>query len=223
MSEWWTYSLTSFLLFSARTYYRLFELINADLWPLPIVTLALGAVVVFLIVRPTAWSGRAVAMILAALWLLVAWAYMLERYDPINFAAHYYAIGFALQAALLTWTGVIRNRFRFDLTRWGGIALIVYAVALHPLIAPLSGRPWAQAETFGIAPDPTVMATLGVIVAAARPNWLLLIVPLLWCIISGLTLWAMESPEAPVSLLAAVASVGVAAWKARSFPPPADG
>ena len=39
MSEWWTYSLSSFLLFSARTYYRLFELYNAEVWPLQIVTL----------------------------------------------------------------------------------------------------------------------------------------------------------------------------------------
>ena len=59
-----------------------------------------------LIVRSTAWSGRAVAAILAALWLFVAWAYLLQRYDPINFAARYFAIGFALQAALLVWTGV---------------------------------------------------------------------------------------------------------------------
>ena len=43
MSEWWTYSLTSFLLFSARTYYRLFELYNADVWPLQIATLAVAA------------------------------------------------------------------------------------------------------------------------------------------------------------------------------------
>ena len=67
--------------------------------------------------RGTAWSGRAVAAILAALWLFVAWAYMLERYDTINFAARYFAIGFVLQAALLLWTGVIRDRLRFDIPR----------------------------------------------------------------------------------------------------------
>ena len=30
MSEWWTYRLSNFLLFSPRTYYRLFELYNSD-------------------------------------------------------------------------------------------------------------------------------------------------------------------------------------------------
>ena len=117
MSEWWTYSLTSFLLFSARTYYRLFELYNADVWPLQIVTLAAGLAILFLIVRGAAWSGRVIAAILAALWLFVAWAYLLERYDPINFAARYFAIGFVLQATLLVWTGVIRDRMRFTQLR----------------------------------------------------------------------------------------------------------
>jgi hypothetical protein len=100
---------------------------------------------------------------------------------------------------------------------------LVYALAIHPLIAPLSGRPWTQAEIFGLAPDPTVIATLGVLVAAARPNWLLLILPLLWCIISGLTLWTMESPEAPLVPLAAAVTLGIAAWKTLGFRPATDG
>ena len=223
MSEWWTYSLTSFLLFSARTYYRLFELYNADVWPLQIVTLAAGLAILFLIVRGAAWSGRIVAAILAALWLFVAWAYLLERYDPINFAARYFAIGFALQALLLVWVGVIRDRLRFDSARWIGIALVIYALAIHPLTAPLSGRPWTQAEIFGLAPDPTVIATLGVLVAAARPHWLLLIMPLLWCAISSLTLWTMESAEAPVIASSAAIALGVAAWKSLAFQRPLDG
>ena len=216
MSEWWTYSLSSFLLFSARTYYRLFELTNADVWPLQIVTLAAGLAILVLIVRGAASGGRVVAAILAALWLFVAWAYMLQRYDPINFAARYYAISFALQAALLIWTGVIRDRLRFDSPRWIGISLIIYALVLHPLIAPISGRPWMQAEIFGLAPDPTVIATLGVLIAATRPNWLLLILPLLWCIISGLTLWTMESPEAPVIATAGLLAIAVLFVRSRN-------
>ena len=217
MSEWWTYSLSSFLLFSAHTYYRLFELYNADVWPLQIVGLALGLALLVLIWRAPAWSGRAVATILVACWLFVAWAYLLERYDSINFAARYFAIGFVLQAALLAWTGVIRDRLRFDMRDVAartGLALIVYALAVHPLIAPLTGRPWTQVEIFGLAPDPTAIATLGVLLAADRPRWHLLALPLLWCAISGLTLWTMESPEASVVPgLAALAGV-LAAWKA---------
>jgi len=211
MSEWWTYSLTNFLLFSPRTYYRLFELTNADIWPLQLVTLALGLTIAFFMMRSQAWSGRAIAAILAALWLFVAWTYFLERYDTINWAARYFAIAFVLQAALLVWTGVIRNRLGFDPPpRWIGLALFLYALAIHPLIAPLAGRPITQAEIFGLAPDPTALATLGILLAAARPPPHLFAIPVLWCLITGLTLWTMESPEAPVAPLFALLTVAVA-------------
>jgi hypothetical protein len=208
MSEWWTYTPTDFLMFSARTYYRLFELYNAAVWPLQIVVLALCVAILMLIVRETACNGRAIAAILGALWLFVAWAYLLERYDTINWAGRYLAIGFALQAALLAWTGIVRDRLRFDLRGIVGkigIAVVVFAIVVYPLIAPLAGRPWTQAEFFGLAPDPTAIATLGVLLAATRPHWLLLVIPLVWCTFSGLTLWTMEQPEAWV--VAAVAGL----------------
>lgn len=224
MSEWWTYSLTSFLLFSPRTYYRLFELYNAAVWPLQIVTLALGLAILVLIWRAPAWGGRTIAAILAAFWLLVAWAYHLERYDPINFAATYYAMGFAVQAALLVWIGIVRDGLKFQ-TSWLGLALLTYALILHPLLPLAVGRPIAQAEVFGLAPDPTAIATLGVLLAASRPHWILLALPVLWCVITALTLWTMEQPEAVIPLTAAILAVAGMAWKSRRprGAPPADG
>jgi hypothetical protein len=245
MSEWWTYTLTDFLLFSPRTYYRLFELYNAAVWPLQIVTLALGLAILVLMIRGAASSGRTVAAILAALWLLVAWAYLLERYDTINWAARYFAIAFVLQAALLVWTGLIRDRLRFESpplipaqagiqspthraserqswvpafagtsgVRRPGLVLIVYALIIHPLVPPLTGRPWTQAEIFGLAPDPTAIATLGILLMASR-SWLhLFAIPLLWCALTGLTLWTMESPEAWVAPALAATALATALYK----------
>jgi hypothetical protein len=217
MSEWWTYTLTDFLLFSPRTYYRLFELYNAAVWPLQIVTLALGLAILVLMIRGAASSGRIVAVILAALWLLVAWAYLLERYDTINWAARYFAIAFVLEAALLAWTGLIRDRLRSDLggiTGKIGLGIFLYALAVHPLIAPLTGRPWTQAEIFGLAPDPTAIATLGILLMASRPRLHLFAIPLLWCALTGLILWTMESPEAPVVPFLAVLGASLGVWKA---------
>src|SRR5262249_13168915 len=99
MGEWLTYSLSSFLLFSPETYYRLFELYNVAVWPVHILAIALGLAILVLWRGGAAWQGRAVAAILTAAWLFVAWAYLLVRYDTINWAAKYFAAGFALEAA----------------------------------------------------------------------------------------------------------------------------
>ena len=130
MSEWWTYSLSDFLLFSPRTYYRLFELYNLAVWPAQFFALVLGLAILALAFRRPAWHGRAVAAILAACWLWVAWAYLFARYDTINWAARYFAAGFALQALLLAWTGVVRDRLvmRPGQTIAGRIGLGLFAL-----------------------------------------------------------------------------------------------
>jgi hypothetical protein len=64
-----------------------------------------------------------------------------------------------------------------------------------------------------VTPDPTVIATLGVLVAAERPRWLLLVLPLIWCGISGGTLWTMGSPDAPIMPAVAVIALTFSIWK----------
>src|SRR5262245_4925888 len=130
MSEWWTYRLSDFLMFSPRTYHRLFELHNADIWPLQIVVIAAALAVLFLVWRGA--YGRAVAIGLAAAWMFVAWAYHFERYATISTGAPYYAAGFAMQALLLVWCAVRRDGLHFDSQRaplkWIGWALLATGV-----------------------------------------------------------------------------------------------
>jgi hypothetical protein len=218
MSEWWTYSLSDFLLFSPRTYYRLFELYNAAIWPAQLAALALGLAMLMLLVRPIRWRGWVAAAILAGGCLWVAHFYQLEQYATINWAANYFAYLFAIEALLLSWSGGIRDRLRFrpptDPAARAGIGLVAFAVVIYPLIGPLLlGRPWTQAEVFGVTPDPTVIAIVGVLVAAEQPRWLLLILPLIWCAISGATLWTMGSLDAPIMPVAAAIAFGFSVWK----------
>ncbi len=217
MSEWWTYRLSDFLMFAPRTYTRLFELYNTEIWPLQIVATATGFAALWL-----AWRGvygRIVATVLAAVWIFVAWAYHWERYATINTAAPYYAVGFAVEALLLAWYGIRRDSLRFDLQpapiRWIGLALLAAGVVLYPLLAPLLGRPWTQAEIFGIAPDATAAATIGALLLAEGHIALLLALPLLWCAISALTLWTMEAPDvaAPASVLVLGAATAICRWR----------
>jgi hypothetical protein len=210
MSEWWTYRLEDFLLFSPRTYWRMFELHNEALWPLQIPALLLGAAILVWVVRTPPWSGRVVSIVLAAAWIWIAWVFLWNRYATINWAAPYAVPAFAVQALLLAWFGGLRGHLHFtaDWTGHGvvGLTLLLYAMVPHPLVAILAGRPIQAAEVFGIAPDPTAIATLGLVsmVPGGSAALLLLVTPLAWCVVSWATLHTMGSPEGWLLLAAAV-------------------
>ena len=80
-----------------------------------------------------------------------------------------------------------------------GMALFVFALLIEPFLGLIGSRSWTSIEVFGIAPDPTVVATLGfVLFNGERVRASLLMIPLLWCAISGATLWTMHAPHALV-------------------------
>ena len=156
------YRLRDFLMFSPRTYNRLFEHYNHDVWPLQLLALAVGIVI---LIRP-----RVTAPLLAIAWLWVAYAFFWQRFSTIHTFAKWFAIAFAVEALLLC---LYRGTSR--------AALVLFAVVLfvYPIIPP-------RHEMFGIAPDPTALGTL---LLAAR--WRERVIPILWCAFSAATLLAM--------------------------------
>ena len=84
---------------------------------------------------------------------------------------------------------------------------------LLPVLAPLAGRPWAQAEIFGLSArsDRDRYPRLGSN-AGGGSRWALLAVPTLWCLFSGATLLAMGSREALILFAAAFLAILAAAW-----------
>ena len=198
MQDWLSYTLSDFLLFSPRTYYRMIERHNEVVWPAHLLTLGLGLGILGALRRPSSLQGRIIAGILALLWVWVAWAFLLRRYATINWAITYVVPLFVLEALLLMWWGVIRRELSFAggagaSARWG-VALFLVGLLLYPALAAVLGRPWQQAEVFGIAPDPTAVATTGLLLLTnSRFRWGLLPVPLLWCGITAATHWAMSA------------------------------
>jgi hypothetical protein len=208
MSEWWTYSLSDFLMFSSRSYYRLIESYNAAIWPAHFLALVAGVIVLGAIARPRQHLQRSAALVLAVAWGWVAWGYHLERYAEINTAAPYFAAAFAVQALLLCWLAYRPGNAAPAPQR---VALVMIGVAIfaYPLLGlARDNGGWPQAEVFGIVPDPTVVATLGVLLAWRAPAifWL---IPVSWCLVSGATL--MELKIGHAWLLPALALTAVLA------------
>ena len=198
MTEWWTYRPSDFLMFSPRVHARLIEAVNAAAWPLQWLGVAAAVGVLVLLLRRDRWGARAGLGGLAVAWGSVALHFHARHFSTINTAAPAFAWAFGLQAlvllALAAWprgapwadAGLPRR----------GLALGLGAAAtLYPLLAPLRGRPWAQAEVFGLLPDPTVLATLALLLGlrlrapAALLAWP---VPILWCVVALLLQWTLH-------------------------------
>jgi hypothetical protein len=98
-----------------------------------------------------------------------------------------------------------------------GLGVVVYAVFFHPLVALTAGRSIRAAEVFGIAPDPTAIAALGLAVLAQGVGigWLLLVIPALWCIATAITLHALGTAESWIPLAAAAVAVGYQTSRSR--------
>ena len=223
MSEWWTYRPSDFVMFSPRIYARLFESVNLQWWPLALLLPLAGLAWMWLLWR----RGAALRSGLAALggvWLFVAWTFHAERFVPINWGAAAFVAGFALQGAALlaaaAWGGL---RVQTGGARGaGGLVLWLLALMAHPLLAGALDRPWLQAEVFGLAPDPTAIATLGVWLLlrpasrAAAWAWRALgTLPLAWCVVSATMLSAMDSDQAWVPAAALLGVLIALALPAR--------
>lgn len=209
MADWLQYSLADFLLFSPTAYWRLFEQLNVALWPLQPVALAMLTAVTVTAVRGARQAGWAVGAGLAVSWALVAQFFFAMYYAPINWAVEGVIPVVWAQAAL---TLALAPGLRFALaprSRWLAYALLALAIA-YPLVGLLAGRPWAQAELAGLAPDPTALMAIGLLMLA-RPGLRAIVLgamPALWLIFSGMTLFAMEEVSAWV-LFAALGCAAV--------------
>lgn len=223
MTEWWTYRPSDLLMFAPRTYWRLFELHNEAWWPLqPLAVLAGLGWLAWLWRRgsPAPQRGAAVlragAAALAIASAFVGGLFLWQRYAPINSAAPALASGFLAQGlglAVLATRDDLHRALSALRIRIGAL-LVGWALLGQPLLAPAFGRPWTQAEVFALAPDPTAIATLGVLLScgAERPLTrgllrLLWVLTVLQCAISAATLLTMGLPQGWVPLGAALLAV----------------
>lgn len=193
MPEWWTYRPSDFLMFSARTWGRLLEAHNRDAWPWQFVLLALGLAWLGLALRQPRPTVRGSGIVLAAAWGWVAWAFLWQRQAEIDTAAPWLAAAWALQAVLLLALGTRAGSHPPAAWQAGaGLGTALVALAGYPLMAPLAGRGWAQAEVAGLMPAPTALFTLGLLLALPqRHRGVLSAIPLLSLALAWTTAWLL--------------------------------
>lgn len=216
MADWSSYSLSDFLLFSPQVYERLFVLLNQDLWPWHLVALGFGAAALILTLRGTPSSSRAAFVIIGAAWISVASVFFLGRYETINWLGAYIAPIAGLEGVvliLLSLAGQVglvdprKNRLAYSI----GLAVLVCGLFLYPLFETAFGLSFEGMQIFGLAPDPTAVATLGgVALLSGKMRFLAAVIPAAWCVFTALTLWTLERADfflAPGLLIIALMAI----------------
>jgi hypothetical protein len=175
--------------FTDEQFFGVFAAYNLLLWPAALVLWVATAVVCIAWLRGSINRSPLVPALLAIHWIWVGLAYHAAFFTRINPAAWLFSGLFLVEAGLLTWYGVIRNRIRFvarasfvpHAVSW---ALIAYALA-YPIIAQAEGRAYPHVPTFAV-PCPTTILTIGFLLAADPPlPRLVAVIPILWALIGG--------------------------------------
>lgn len=195
MGDWQTYRLEDFIPFTSEVYYRLIERVNEAFWPLHFVAIILGLAALIL-----AWRGRSkIALaLLAPAWIFSGIVFHLNYYAEINWAAPWFGWAFLTQAALLLLIAAFRHRQKNPqpaamVIRLTGAAIAALALVAYPLVAVFHNQGWSQSQSFALHPDPTAVATLGIVLVVLPGGraWLGLLIPALWCVTTILTLIAL--------------------------------
>jgi hypothetical protein len=206
--------------FTADVLFASFEQYNRALWPIHILAFAVGLPVILLTLRPVRGGDRAIGALLAVAWLWVGIGYHLLHHAAIDFAAPLYGVFFVLQGLLLAWDAAVRGRpafrFRADLPGWAGLVLALAAATVWPIADGLLGFGWQSVRLVGLAPAPTAVFTLGLLLLIdGRTALYLTVIPLLWTLVAGATAWILGIRQDLALPVAGLCGFVLILWKNR--------
>lgn len=196
--------------FSTEEFFALFERYNVMIWPAQIVAYGLGGLVVWAIATGQTWSWKVTALVLAAFWLWNGLVYQLAFFSTINPAAYGFAVLFIVQGLIFLRSGLrshsVSMRIERDTGTMIAAGLLVYAMVIYSVIGILIGRGWPRAPVFGVAPCPTTIFTLGLLILARQPTSWHAAIPVVWALI-GATAAALLGVHEDLGLLVAAAAL----------------
>jgi hypothetical protein len=217
--------------FTSEQFLGVFAAYNAAIWPAQIVIFILGLMAVTALWRKWPIAPRLIPAILALMWAVNGIGYHFLYFATINPAALLFAAFFVAQAAMLAVSAAATTGIRFvtgrELRTGFGAAFVAYAIAVYPIIGNWAGHGLMKGPMFGVAPCPTAIFTIGMLLMA-RGRWVvwLAIIPLLWSMVgfaAAVQLGMTEDlllPLAGAALLISLALNQVRRWSAHALTAP---
>lgn len=186
--------------FTVAQFFTVFADYNAAIWPAQIVTYGLGVLAVIALGLRGAHSNQIILSALAIIWAVNGIGYHFLFFAEINPIAKAFAAFFLLQSILFAMSvlfpGDLRFEVRATLRSAAGVSFIAYALLIYGLLGYWAGHGLMAGPMFGVAPCPTTIFTIGMLLLA-RGKWLvwLSIIPILWSLVGLAAALQLSIPE----------------------------
>ncbi len=186
--------------FTTDEFLAVFAAYNAAIWPFQIAAYGLGLAAVLAFIVGNHGLMRLGFVALALLWAFTGFGYHLIFFAQINPIAPGFAAFFVLESVLLAAAAMQPGDLRLHLNRGfrsiAGMITIIYAVVVYPILGIWAGHGAMAGPMFGVAPCPTTIFTLGMLMIA-RGRWVvwLSIIPVLWSLIGLSAALQLGIPE----------------------------
>lgn len=193
---------------------EVFAAYNPQIWPMQYIAYLIGFAGVFLAVRKTAFSNRAVPAILAFFWLWVGFFFWLPSVLQGFIPGVFFTAVFLIQGTLFV-VYAVKPKLSFGFTNSAssiaGIFFLLYALAGYPLVSILVGHVYPTTAPFGVTPCPVVTFTFGLLLLnRSRIPKALLVLPFVYAL-SGF-LWISIGMWEDVGMLASGLLGGPLIW-----------
>ena len=186
--------------FSEAAFFDVFARYNEAIWPLQIIASLAGLLVLAILFRPSRLSTIIITSVLAAMWAINGVGYHWTFFAEINPVAPLFAALFVVQAILLLAAPWLFSGLAFAVRRdarsLAGLAIIFFAAVVYPAWGALAGHSYPAMPLFGVAPCPTTIFTVGVLLLGSwrSVRWLL-IIPAIWSLIGGSAAILLQVPQ----------------------------
>ncbi len=185
--------------FTTEQFLEVFRLYNETVWPLQIIFYFIAIYCLYAIFRKTAFSDKLIFLFLVMIWLWMGIVYHIIFFASINTAAYLFGSLFILQALVFVYDGLIENRLMFEFTgsiyNYAGAVLVVFGLAVYPVLGYLLGHRYPDSPTFGV-PCPTTIFTFGMLLfLKSRIPYLLAAIPFVWSLIGFTAAFTLDIYE----------------------------
>jgi hypothetical protein len=200
--------------FSTEQFFAVFAAYNMAIWPAQVIAYALGVLAIGLVGRSATQSNRLIAGTLSVGWLWTGVVYHWIFFSTVNPIARAFAVGFAIQAALIFVAGVVRQQLVFawrqSVSAILGVFLITYAMVLYPALGAWMGHGYPKTPTFGVTPCSLTIFTFGLLLlTGCRVPKAVLMISFAWSLIGGSAAVLLQVPQDWMLLVAGSAGTAL--------------